>query len=813
MSGSRTPTAGVFAAIFCTAASVLAFEVGLTRAFSVLLRYHFVFLAISLATCGIGLGGLLDYLVHRRFPDADVHSQLALRGLAAAVLYSVSIALLFATPLAGYLTSVWVVSIVCICPFLAAGLFLSRAFAQFTSESGRLYFADLSGAAIGSFGVIAVLQWVGAVNAAFVCGVLVAAGVVILAISAGNRVLSAGAVVVLIAVGGIFGGNLQYRYLDLPVVPLENAPEAKPLYQELADPDINAEIIYTDWNAFARTDVVRYAGPDGTFDPKDDLYIYTDGEVPTNMMAFDGDLEDVKDRLVHFIGFYPFYRFKPDSALLIGPGGGLDVLLALSVGTDEIVGAELNPSIPRIVRRFGDYNGHIYDYSNVDIYVDEGRSFVTRSDKSYDLIYMALTKTATTASNSLALVESYIHTKEAFREELEHLTPDGKIAFVCQEPLILLRTMLTVREALVDLGLDRKETFRHFAAASIPRRLYLTGPYRQLLLISKKPFTPEESADMAKEFVAMRLQPAFCPDAYEPAPFNLLTKNPIMPAEQYVETFNSWWKWKGLGSNRVNITPCTDDRPFIIDLTFGIPAQFRNFLIGVFVLAALVAAAFVLVALQRPDMSVGPLQLSGAAVYFALLGTGFMLVETSLIQRLVLYLGYPVLTLSTLLFAILLSSAVGSLFSQRWNLDAVPGLILVAAAGITVYGLALQAFQPVVVDATLAWDIRYRALMTMLMIFPLGFFLGMPFPSGLRIVGSWGEELVPWLWGVNGLTSVIGSVAAMTAAKLWGFDVVQALGWGLYAAVFILALFHWRDRRPAVNAEPDESGEMDDGGS
>ncbi|MFO7947571.1 MAG: hypothetical protein R6V19_12245 [Armatimonadota bacterium] len=788
MSKHARPSTGVLAAIFLTAASVLAFEVGLTRAFSVLLRYHFVFLAISLATCGLGVGGLLDYLLYRRFPGWKVDTQVALRGLLTAVLYPLSIALLFATPLAAHLTSVWVVSIVCVCPFLAAGLLLSRAFARFASEGGNLYFADLSGAAIGSFGIIAVLQWVGAVNAAFVCGLLAALGALVLAAIHRQRAIGLGAVIVLLAIAGAFVGNIQYHYLGLPVVPLEDAPNAKPLYQELADPEIDAQIIHTDWNAFARTDVVRYAGEDGQFDPEDDLYIYTDGEVPTNMMAYDGDLSGIKGRLSNFIGFYPFYRFKPDNVLLIGPGGGLDILLAQSVGAQQIVGAELNPSIPRIVRRFGDYNGHIYDYENVNIYVDEGRSFVTRSEQSYDLIYMALTKTATTASSSLALVESYIHTKEAFREELQHLTEDGKIAFVCQEPLILLRTMLTARESLVETGVPREDTLDHFVAASLPRQLYFTGPYRQLLIISKMPFTPAESESMARELIAMHLDPAFCPGAYEPLPFNILAENSGISAEAFVSAFNDWWTRSG--RDRVNIAPCTDDQPFVIDLSFGIPRQFKSFVGGVLLFAVLISAVFIILAQKRRDVSVGGAHLCGAALYFTLLGIGFMLVEISLIQKLILYLGYPVLTLSTLLFGILLSSALGSLFSQRWKLGALPTVIIAAAAGVTLYGLALQGFHGPLVNATLAWDIRYRALMTIAMVFPLGFFLGMPFPAGLRIVGSWGENLVPWLWGINGLTSVVGSVAAMTMAKLWGFSTVQIIGWGLYAAVVVLAVLH-----------------------
>jgi len=129
---------------------------------------------------------------------------------------------------------------------------------------------------------------------------------------------------------------------------------------------------------------------------------------------------------------------------------------------------------------------------------------------------------------------------------------------------------------------------------------------------------------------------------------------------------------------------------------------------------------------------------------------------------------------------------------------------MVAAAGVVLYGWGAQLLYPSIVDATLAYDIRYRCLIAMALLFPLGFFLGMPFPSGLRTVGTWGDGLVPWLWGINGLTSVVGSVAAMSLAKLWGFSSVQMLGWGLYAAVFLLAMAQWltpqRENEQQTNA-------------
>lgn len=784
---------GVMVVVFATAASVLAFEVALTRAFSVLLRYHFVFLAISLATCGLGIGGLFDFLIQRRFPDLRTASQLARRGLLVAVLYPLALYLLFATPLSAHLSSVWVVSAVCIWPFLAAGMLLSRAFAAYSASGGQLYFADLAGAAIGSFAIIAALQLLGAINAAFVCALLVAMGAVVIAASVWRPIALVGAIAVPVVLGLLMAGNITHRYLDLPVMPLTNDPHAKPLYQELSEPRIHAEIISSEWNAFARTDVVSYADDKGNFDPEADLYVYTDGEVPTNMMAFDGDLEKLSDRLRAFIGFVPFEQFRPESVMLIGPGGGLDVLLALAVGSEEIVGAELNPSIPRIVRQYGDFNGHIYDYENVNIYVDEGRSFLRRSEREFDMIYMALTKTATTASSSLALVESYIHTKEAFTDCLEHLSPDGKIAFICQEPLILLRTMLTAREALVDIGVPREEGMDHFLAASVLPRYYRLGPYRHLLIISRSPVAGDVAERFAKHVIAAHFDPAYAPGAYVPAPFNWLTDNRQMSAAEFLAGMNQ--QRQSVGYSPVNLIPCTDDRPFVIDLTFGIPAQFTRFLWGAFGLALAISLVLLTVAAKDPDCRVGIGSLAGAIAYFMLLGIGFMLVEVSLIQKLVLYLGYPVLSLSTLLFAILISGALGSLLTQRWPVESLARVVMAASAGIVIYGLAARWLYPWVVDTTLACDIRWRCLITMVMLFPLGFCLGMPFPSGIRVVGGWGKNLVPWLWGINGFTSVVGSVAAMSWAKLWGFSNVQIIGWAFYAAVFLLAWSHLLARR------------------
>jgi hypothetical protein len=764
---------------------VLALEVALTRAFSVLLRFHYVFLAVSLATCGLGLGGLVDYLL-RQAPSRAV---LAGAGLGAALLAVGGPAALFASPLSARLTCLWVVAACCLPAFLAAGVFLSRAFSCWGAYGGVLYFADLSAAALAATGAILALQAGGALNVIFWCGALgaFAAALVWRRQAVPLAALLLGALL-------IFAGlaNRHLRFLDLPALPLAGDPLAKPLYQELADPSSGARRLYSEWNAFARTDVVAYVGPDGRLDPNADLYLYTDGEVPTNLIRFRGDLRELAERYAHFIGLYAFRVTKPQRVMLLGPGGGLDIWLALLVGAQHIDGAEVNPSIPRLVRRFRAFAGPVYDYQGVRIYVAEGRSFLRACRQHYDLIYLALTKTATTTSASMALVESYVHTVEAFREYYRHLTPSGAIAFICQEPWLLLRAMLTALQALQAEGLPRDRALDCLALASVPPEEYRLGPYRHLLLVFRRPLRASQAARLAKQALASGLVAVFFPGAYEPAPFSELRRADVS-VRAFVTACNQ--RWRGAGQELIDFAPCSDDRPFVADLTWGVPQPLRQLLwgagLGLFALMAAACAA-------AHPLRTPPLHLLWL-VYFSGLGVAFMLVEVVLIQLFTLYLGYPVLSLTTILFGLLLGAGLGSLTSQRARPQRLGMVVAGAVAGLVALGLALLRLWPAAAEATLGWDVRWRTLLALACAAAFGFPMGVPFPSGLRLlVDGLGAEVVPWMWGLNGLASVLGSAASMTLAKLYGFGTTLWVGLAMYGLVVVwlgLSLAATRERQ------------------
>ena len=281
----------------------------------------------------------------------------------------------------------------------------------------------------------------------------------------------------------------------------------------------------------------------------------------------------------------------------------------------------------------------------------------------------------------------------------------------------------------------------------------------------------------------MGLEPGYFPGAFTPLPLAWLDEQNLT-AEQFVVKYNqSYHRQPG---QRWNFLPCTDDRPFFVDCTFGIPVQFRRFMWALG-LATLLLSAGAWLWLKRANSPVlARSRFWPAVVYFALLGMGFMALEIVLAQKLVLLLGYPVLTLSVVLFSLLLGGGLGSFTTQSWPEATVRKRATAAALGVVVMAVALYLLLPSITTAALHLDIRLRCALTMALLVPLGFCLGIPFPTGIRTIGSKSGDLVPWMWGVNGLTSVIGSVGAMVMAKLIGFSSVLLLGSGLYALVAII---------------------------
>jgi len=805
------PPARLLLSVLCVSLVVLGYEVALSRAFSVLLRYHYVFLVVSLATCGLGLGGLIGFVLFGKRLRAEPLPVLAWAAVALSLLLPASVLVLFASPLSARLASWAVVALVSLPPYLAAGLYLSGAFTGFAAEGGRLYWADLTGAALGSLLVILALQTLGGINTPLACGGLAAVAALLVAWRSSRGASVAAAASLVLAVG-LVAWNTTTGRVDLWSAPRRIGPrgEVSPLYKGLFEEIAagRARIVRSEWDAFARTDVERDEEPSART-PYPSYFIYTDGDVPSRMRHFAGDLTEVVPELEHFLGFFPFRTQRPRQVLLLGPGGGLDILLALCVGAERIDGVELNAAVPRLMRdpQFAAFNGHVYDLANVNIVVDEGRSFVRRSGGSWDLIYLALTKASTTsAEGGMGVAESYVETREAFGDYLDHLRPGGQVAFVCQAVPIAVRCLLGAVGALEARGVPRAEAVRCVALVHSPLRepppntpdvsgwAHLhSGPYRNLLLVRRQPFGPEEARRLGEQALALDLIPGYLPPVYAPDPFGHLLQQ--VPGDA---AFAAYVADRYPLQADINILPCTDEQPFVTDLTRGVPVALRHLLVGIAVATLAACAGAIGAARSRGKTNLGAGTLVLKSTYFATLGVAFMVVEVCLVQKLVLFLGYPTLSLAVVLFSLLLGGGLGSWTSQRWPVRRAAGWCIVAALAIALAGAAAAWGLGPALRGALGLPATGRSLLTMAGLLPLGFALGMPFPTGVRLLGEAEADLVPWFWGLNGVTGVLGSAAAVAAAKLWGFSAALGVGAGLYVLVALLC--SWERRRTASSA-------------
>lgn len=822
---TQRPTLGLLTAVACISAAVLGFEVALTRVFAALLRYHFGFLVISIALCGLGLGGYAMHWLRRRQAPS-----LPLLALLFGIAIDAALTLILRGVFAHIPEAFWVAALVLLVPFAIAGAFLAEVFVLYPQWSGRLYAWDLAGAAAAAVGVIGLLQLSSAINACLALALLAASASALVpwlhgslsqaedepdgpgtarqeALQGGlSFAVVAGLLLLLI-------GNKQYDWLDIPAMPprydkehqsLSDKNVTQPLFTELGTPGHTSRIIDTRWNAFARTDVVA-----DTADPTSYL-IYTNGNVPTNMMHWNGDLSFAR----YLVNDFPLSDWafavaplgdngkEPDSkgttpaaqrrgrVLAIGPGGGLDALLSLGHGAQEFYGAEINPSIVGIMRDYRTYNGGIYDRPDVHVVTAEGRAFVRESaahGQHYAMIFSALTKTAT-AGQGMALLESFIHTQDAFADYLKALDADGQLTLVVDNPALIARFFTTAVTVFKAQGLNEKDACRHIALMYDPRPY---GPYRFGIVVQQSPFTRPQTALLLDAALKRQLTPIFIPDQSSHddfGPYAAVAAGGSL--DDFIQFFHD-------NDPPLDISPCSDNRPFVLDLSFIVLPIFKQ-------LAGVTAVLAILLAviswrdttqhgsyLASASVPVPRLNVADALnlLYFMMLGIAFMLVEIPLSQKLILPLGYPTLALTVILFSILLGGGAGSWFSQRYEGDKLRSWAVGCALGIAILTILEIPILALLQNAMLTMNLPGRCGVAALLLLPLGFLLGTPFPAGMRLFALRRAEHVPLIWGLNGVASVVGSLCAAMAAKSWGFNSVLALGATAYlgAAVILMA--------------------------
>lgn len=763
-------------------AALLMTELALTRIFSVTMYYHFAFLAISIALFGLSASGVFVYVMRRRLASFDTHGLLAAGAVLHAVATLASLAWLVGIRVGlNYspenLRLMFTIYTLAALPFFTGGAIVSLAFARLSHRINVLYASDLLGAAAGCLVLIPLLNWLGAPGVVLTAAALSLVGAIAFAPAARRWQTALFSIALLsVPIGARFNG-----------IDLFDVTETKGHQYD--------RVLFSKWNSFSRIAVYnrphgewslseRYEGPRG-----ESLYMDIDSAAATPILKATGNPADTQYLRYELtaIGYHLVERPGGFTALVIGPGGGRDLVSALLFGARRIDGVEINPIIARDVMldRFRDFSGGVYAHPKVRIHVDDGRSFVRRSEEKYDVIQASLVDTwAATAAGAYTLTENSLYTAEAFGDYLDHLTDDGLLT-ITRWVFDGVRLVSLAQAACAERGLVAAQ---HLAIVRQGRVA--------TFLLKKTPFSPAESTRLRRLADEMGFAVLYAPRVEpEIGPW----RDPIemrrtgTSAADYRRLILTADSADFLESYPLDIRPTTDDRPFYFhttrlrdqfDVAFGRSMLFGN---GLSALLTLMGISAVLVLL----FIVGPLLVGGGRpgprwagwlTYFAALGAGFMLLEVALLQRFVLLLGHPVYSLTVTLFSLLMGTGIGSLISRRIPPERVKAVTIRALIGVCVVALGSTVVLPWLIDVAIPWPLPLRILVAAAVLIPTGVLLGIPLPGGMRLIAGQQPEIIPWGWGMNGAFSVVGATAAVFLAMNWGFSVTLSTAALVYLA-------------------------------
>ncbi len=742
----------IYLGVATTTMATLLLELALTRIFSVVLFYHFAFMAISVALFGLGAGAIFSYYLAGPRSAAALWGRLgllsalniAVTALVLLIVLDQHVSLQATYKNAERLALIYFVSAL---PFFLAGAVISLAISETVERVDRVYFFDLLGASAGCLLLVPLLNLTGGPNA-----VLTAAALYGLAgafwYAAGERSRAARFCLGLAAIAAVFiGFNLRTRWVDLRFAKGER------LQHET----------FSRWNSFSRVAVRGNA-----------IFIDADAETDIATVAIDFLSPADRAEMLRSGPGLPYLVRPGAKTLVIGPGGGYDVARALASGSRDVTGVEVNPIIINDIMRgrFAQASHNLYGRPDVHIHVEDGRSYVRRSEEKYQVIQMTLVDTwASTAAGAFALTENNLYTAEAFVDYLRHLTDDGLLAITrwgFEPPRESLRVVSLGVEALRRLGAP--EPWRHFLIAREGPQDATGYGSRDTVLVKRTPFTSEEIARARQPMHATHMPAVYVPGERIPNAFTdlLVGGDPDRFLAQY----------------RYDVTPVTDNRPFFFYTVRS--RELRSFIthhasedvkinMGVMMLFVLLGASLVATAviLLLPPLLLGarlprePRAFVHLAYFFAI-GVGFIMVEVGLIQKFVLFLGQPTYSLTVVVFSLLAATGLGSFASRRLiGEDDRPLTFALAAAALVVALLGLVV--PLVLQAGVGLPLAVKCALTVLLLFPAGFVMGLPFPSGLRRLQKTYPSAIRWAWAMNSASSVLGSVAAVSSPSTWAW--------------------------------------------
>jgi len=793
--------------LLLVSAATLCFEINLTRLFSVGQFYHFAFMVVSIALLGFGASGTFlalrtvrpEKAEERIFPWLAVGSGVSMLG---------SYLLVNQLPFDSFRMAVDPKQIAILLfhyaalasPFFFSGMIISMMLRKYQTSGGDVYAVNLLGSAAGCLMAVLLPVWVQGEGVVALSVAMAALAGLLFTIGDRHKVLknekragivpgffSAAFLVLMIILGiRIQSGGLP-GFFELHISPYKSISYA------LQHPE--ARIISSEWNSFSKVDVVRspslhsmpglsYRYP-GSLPPIDGLFI--DGGNLNAILLSDSALE-----LAAFLPASIAFQLRPDGdVLILESKGGMDIQAALTSGADQVTAVEANPLVIEA-------SPVVYNQEGVHLVKSSGRSFLRGTTQRFDIIQLPLTDSyQPVSSGAYTLGEDYRYTVEAVSDMLNRLTPNGLLVitrWLQEDPSEWLRTFSLAVTALEAQGADPLTQIVALRGYNTGTLLVKNGSFQEGELNTVRTFAGDKAFDLV-----------YAPGIEE----SEINRFNILPEPVYYQTFlnllETHPREKFYATYPYAVDPPTDDHPFFghyfkwsqMDEILGSlgytwqPFGGAGYLVilVIFFLALVLSGVLILLPVVVMKRTGAQLQRKRVPIYFGLIGLAFLLVEIPLIQRFILYLDQPAYAFAAVLFGILLFSGLGSRFGSR-KLPLQTALISLVGV-LLVYHFLL----PPLLHRSLGFPLVTRLLLTILLIAPMGFLMGIPLPGGLAWMRASVDKeqnhsarwMIAWIWAVNGAFSVVASILAALLALSFGFGVTSAVGTGCYLLAWVMA--------------------------
>jgi len=784
--------------VFFTSFSILSYEIIFTRIFAWAQWHNLSPLIITMALLGFGASGSVISVIQKKIKkdfSRYFFSGLILFPLFLTIGFILSTQLVFnpyeMTFSVGQIASVFLYfSCMGFCFFLGA-LIICMAFLRYSVS--RTYFYNLSGSGAGILFVVA---------ASFFChpfhimvGIILISMVpaVVTALNSSVKYLITAAVATAIIIAMLF--------ILISFPQFKKVSQYKAISSALNLP--SAQVIHEAYSPLAVVQVIQADGLRSTqglslispFQVPVQKGIFLNADSMSPITPFTGNKNDIRylEQMAPYLPFYVMDEDKRNHVLIIGSGGGESILKSILSGFKQIDALEVNANVISLMKnQFSSYSGHIYTQKNVTVHNREARSFIKQTPKTYDLIELSMIDAYNTAASGVyALNESYLYTIESIKEMLGHLNNTGLLSisrWVVTPARDNLKIVNMVITALHHMGINSPRN--HLIAIRSLQTL--------TLLVSRSPIR-DEMINKTKIFAAERLfDLVYYPDISD-KDVNQFIKLKTPLYHEAIQKLLSRDSKDFLDAYDFDIRCATDNRPYFYNFfkptvmkyikTYGpsqIPVTEWGYLILLIILLPVLVFSFIFIVL--PLMITGPKvtrMKKAIFVYFSLIAAGYFFIEMPMIQKMILFLGHPSYSLSVTIAGLLIFSGIGALFSER--LFPEKKRILYASFFIVlITGLYLVCMDDVFA-LLISYPIDQKIAFTLIIIAPLGFFMGIPFPCALAILKKKDAFSLAWAWGINGFFSVVSILLATILAIIYGFKIVIIIAFLCYACAGALS--------------------------